>query len=201
MPLAQIKGISGLLSHPQKEDLITLDNAPATVKPLLEQVQKTYGFVPNTYGIFAHSPLAVAAYLQLNGLIKEHAALTPQEQQIVMLSVSVENDCEYCVAAHTVVAGMVKTPPDAVQAVREGAALDDPRLAALSSFTRSLVKHRGWVPEAEQQAFFAAGFTRQHVFDLITIVALKTLSNYANHLGDPPLDAAFASATWKRPQV
>jgi len=184
-----------------KLDLITLDNAPATVKPLLEQVQKTYGFVPNTYGIFAHSPLAVAAYLQLNGLIKEHAALTPQEQQIVMLSVSVENGCEYCVAAHTVVAGMVKTSPDAVASIRDGTALADPRLAALSAFTRSLVKHRGWVPEAEQQAFFDAGFTVQHVFDVITIVALKTLSNYANHLGDPKVDDAFASAAWKRPQA
>ncbi|MBV6500248.1 MAG: hypothetical protein CJBNEKGG_02720 [Prosthecobacter sp.] len=184
-----------------KIELITHETASETVKPLLDQVKKTYGFVPNTYGTFAHSPLAVAAYLQINGLIEEHSTLTPQEQQVVMLSVSVENACEYCVAAHTVVAGMVKTPPDAVASIRDSTPLADPRLAALSAFSRNLVKNRGWVPEAEQQAFLDAGFTIGQVFDVITIVGLKTLSNYANHLGDPKVDDAFASAAWKRPQA
>jgi uncharacterized peroxidase-related enzyme len=183
-----------------KIELINQDNASQDVKPLLEQVQKAYGFVPNTYGVFAHSPLAVASYLQLNGLIKEHSTLTPQEQQVVMLSVSVENGCEYCVAAHTVVAGMVKTPQDAVSSIRENSPLNDPRLAALSAFTKSIVKNRGWLPEEEQQAFLNAGFTVGQVFDVITIVALKTLSNYANHFSEPTLDDAFASAAWKRPE-
>lgn len=184
-----------------KIELITHETASESVNPLLDQVKQTYGFIPNTYGVFAHSPLAVAAYLQINGLIKEHSTLTPQEQQVVMLSVSVENACEYCVAAHTVVASMVKTPPDAVASIRGGTPLSDPRLAALSSFTRSLVKNRGWVPETEQQAFLDAGFTIGQVFDVITIVGLKTLSNYANHLGDPKVDDAFASAAWKRPRA
>jgi uncharacterized peroxidase-related enzyme len=182
-----------------KIELISHEKASASVKPLLDQVKQTYGFVPNTYGIFAHSPLAVAAYLQINGLIKEHSTLTPQEQQVVMLSVSVENGCEYCVAAHTVVAGMVETPPEAVAKIRQNELPADPRLAVLSDFTRSLVRNRGWVPECEQQAFIDAGFTIEQVFDVITIVSLKTLSNYANHLGDPQVDAAFASAAWKRP--
>ncbi len=182
-----------------KVELISQENAAESVKPLLAGVQQKYGFVPNTYGVFAHSPLAVKAYLQLTGLIADHSGLTPQEQQAVMLSVSAENGCEYCVAAHTVVAGMYKTPADAVEAIRSGAVPANARLGALSSFTRSVVKNRGWVPEAEQQAFLDAGFAVSHVFDVLTIVALKTLSNYANHLGNPPLDAAFASAAWQRP--
>jgi len=68
--------------HIMKIELITNETASASVKSLLDQVKQTYGFVPNTYGVFAHSPLAVAAYLQLNGLIKEHSTLTPQEQQV-----------------------------------------------------------------------------------------------------------------------
>jgi uncharacterized peroxidase-related enzyme len=182
-----------------KIELINQENASPAVKPLLDQVQKAYGFVPNTYGVFANSPLAIASYLQLNGLIKEHSTLTPQEQQVVMLSVSVENGCEYCVAAHTVVAGMVKTPQDAVSSIRENSPLSDPRLAALSAFTKSIVKNRGWVPEEEQQAFLNAGFSVGQVFDVIAIVALKTLSNYANHLSEPALDDAFSAAAWKRP--
>ncbi len=179
--------------------LLTTETAPASVQPLLESVSRKYGFVPNTYGVLAHSPLAVHAYLTLTDLIGTHSGLTPQEQQVVMLSVSAENGCEYCVAAHTVVAGMYKTPADAVAAIRSGTAPADARLAALASFTRSVVKNRGWVPESEQQAFLDAGFSVSHVFDVLTILALKTLSNYANHLGNPPLDAAFAAAAWHRP--
>lgn len=182
-----------------KIEFMTPESAPETVKPLLDQVREKYGFVPNTYGVIAHSPLAVQAYLSLTDLIDSKSTLTPQEAQVVMLSASAENGCEYCVAAHTVVAGMFKTPADVVQSIRDDTRLSDPRLAALSSFTRSLVKNRGWVPEAEQQAFISAGFTIGQVFDVITIVALKSLSNYANHLGDPKVDEAFASAAWKRP--
>ena len=114
-----------------KIELISQENAAESVKPLLAEVQQKYGFVPNTYGVFSHSPLAVKAYLQLTGLIADHSGLTPQEQQAVMLSVSVENGCEYCVAAHTVVAGMYKTPADAVEAIRSGAAPADARLGDL----------------------------------------------------------------------
>lgn len=115
-----------------KVDLIAHATAPESVKPLLDQVEQTYGFVPNTYGVMAHAPLAVVAYLQLNALIKEHSTLTPQEQQVVMLSISAENGCEYWVAAHTVVAGMVRAPADAAQAIRKGSTPSDSRLADLA---------------------------------------------------------------------
>lgn len=182
-----------------KLELITPQTANNEVKPLLEKVQKAYGFIPNTYGAMAHSPLAVAAYLEINGLIEKHSTLTPQEQQVVMLSVSVENSCEYCVAAHSAVAGMVKTDPDVVKAIRNDTPLPDERLAALSSFARSLVKNRGWVPESEQEAFFSAGYTPAHVLEVVAINAMKTLSNYTNHLADTPLDEAFASQAWQKP--
>lgn len=182
-----------------KLELITPESATDAVKPILDKVQATYGFIPNTYGVMAHAPLAVEGYLQLTGLIGSKATLSPQEVQVVMLSVSAENGCEYCVAAHSAVAAMVKTPPETVQAIRDGTAITDTRQAALSAFTRSLVSNRGWVPEAEQQAFLAAGFTPGQVMEVVTITALKTLSNYANHLVDTPLDEAFASQAWKRP--
>jgi len=32
----------------------------------------------------------------------------------------------------------------------------------------------------------------------VTIVALKTLSNYTNHLAETPLDKAFEAKAWKK---
>ncbi|HEX9782345.1 MAG TPA: carboxymuconolactone decarboxylase family protein [Opitutaceae bacterium] len=175
------------------------DTAPAASKSVLDDTAKVYGFVPNLYGVFAESPLAVSAYLQLSGLIKDRASLTPQEQQIVMIAVSVANGCDYCVAAHSVVGAMARVPADTIQALREGRAPADSKTAALAAFVRSVVSHRGWVPAADLQAFLDAGYTRSHVLDVLTINALKTLSNYTNHLAGTPLDHAFAPQRWVKP--
>ncbi|MGH3432460.1 MAG: hypothetical protein ACRDQB_06455 [Thermocrispum sp.] len=40
------------------------------------------------------------------------------------------------------------------------------------------------------------GFTRRQVLDVLAGVAMKTLSNYANHLAHTPLDDAFAAQAW-----
>lgn len=176
--------------------LHTPATAPAAAVPMLEATQKAYGFLPNLYGMFASSPVALATYGAIQDALKAHAALTPQEQQLVMLTVSEENGCEYCVAAHTMVAGMSQVAPASIEAVRQGEVPADSREAALVRFARSVVVERGWVPEAVQDEFTAAGFTAQHALDVLSIVALKTLSNFTNHLAATPLDDAFAAHRW-----
>jgi alkylhydroperoxidase family enzyme len=44
-----------------------------------------------------------------------------------------------------------------------------------------VVDGRGWVADHDVQAFLDKGFTRRHVLDVLTGVAMKTLSNYTNH--------------------
>ena len=71
------------------------------------------------------------------------------------------------------------------------------RLQALSAFTRAVINNRGWVPDEDLQAFQDAGFERRHVLDVLTIIAMKTLSNYTNHIAEAPLDDAFADQAWQ----
>lgn len=181
-----------------KFTLHTKDTAPAASQPVLDQVAKAYGFVPNLMATLVESPLAASAYLQLSGLVNAHTVLTPQEQQVAMLVVSAENGCDYCVAAHTMAAGMAKVPEETIGTLRAEQAPADAKTAALARFVKALVVQRGWVSEQEQAAFLAAGFTPRHVLDLVAIVALKTISNYANHLAHTPLDAAFAAHKWTK---
>ncbi len=178
--------------------LHTQDSAPEASKPLLAQVAGAFGFVPNLTAMLAESPAALAGYLQLSITIEQHAALSPQEQQIVMLAVSEANGCDYCMAAHSVIDGMTKVPEETVTALRACGNLTDPKEAALAKFARAVVEHRGWVPDADQEGFLAAGFTRGQLLDVVAIVALKTLSNYANHLAHTPLDPAFEAHRWTK---
>ncbi len=182
-----------------KFDIHNLQTAPEGSRPVLAEVEKTYGFIPNLLGVLAESPLAVAAYPQLNQLIQTKSTLTPPEQQAALLAVSYENGCSYCMGAHCTIAAMVQTLPSTIQSLRAGTPPDDTKTAALVKFTRAVVKQRGWVEVATLNEFLAAGYTRGQVFDVLTIVAIKTLSNYANHLAETPLDDAFASQKWTRP--
>jgi uncharacterized peroxidase-related enzyme len=178
--------------------LHTQDSAPEASKPLLAQVESAFGFVPNLTATLAESPAALAGYLQLSATIQEYSALSPQEQQIVMLAVSEANGCDYCMAAHSLIADMAQVPEETVAALRACGDLSEPKQAALAKFARAVTEQRGWVPETEQEAFLAAGFTLRQLLDVVAIAALKTLSNYANHLAHTPLDPAFEAHRWTK---
>lgn len=175
----------------------SLDTAPEGSKATLAAAQKGYGFVPNLLGVMANSPVLVAAYAALSGIF-EGSSLTSAERQTVLLTTSYENDCAYCMAAHSVIAGMQKVPQEVIQALRSGEAIPDARLEALRAFTRAVVSSRGWVSEDEQAAFFAAGYGEKQVLEVVLGVGLKTLSNYTNHIAETPLDPAFAPLAWSK---
>lgn len=173
-------------------------SAPEASAPVLEEAKKKYGFSLNLFGILAESPPALSAYWTISALLEANGALDAKQQQIVMLAVSEANACEYCVAAHSTVAEMSDVSEEVISRLREGKDLEDPQDAALVRFTRTLMEKEGWVSDSDQADFLEAGFTPRQALDVITILALKTLSNYTNHLSEPPLDEAFREKAWSK---
>jgi alkylhydroperoxidase family enzyme len=45
-------------------------------------------------------------------------------------------------------------------------------------------------------AFLAAGYSERQILEIVLAIAVKTLSNYANHLFHTPVDAMFESRVW-----
>ncbi len=176
----------------------TLESAPEKSRPILEQAKKTLGFVPNLYGVFAESPAMLEAYTTIGGAF-DRSSFTPTERQIVLLTMSFENECDYCMAAHSTIAGMQRVPDGVVQALRRGEPIADARLEALSAFARKVVRERGWVSEGDVQAFLDAGFTRAQLLEVILGIGMKILSNYANHIARTPVDEAFQANVWTPP--
>lgn len=169
--------------------------APEASQAILETTEKSLGFIPNLYGVFAESPAALQAYTALYEALKQ-SALSPIEQQVVALAVSTENECSYCVAAHSVIATMLKIPQTTLSELRAHGELSDKKLDVLRNFVQAVVRERGWVPKADTEALFAAGYNQRHLLDVVTVVAMKTMSNYVNHIAETPLDQAFASQRW-----
>lgn len=174
----------------------TKETAPDASRATLATTEKKYGFLPNLYGVLAESPAAVQAYAGINKAL-EQSALSPVEQQVVTLVISAANDCTYCVGAHSTVAQIIRMPEDVLDALRTQRPLSDRKLNALRTVVLSILHHRGWVPEDDLEFFAAAGYEQRHLLDVLTIVALKTLSNYTNHIAHTPLDPQFAAQAWK----
>ncbi len=171
------------------------ETAPEGSKLILVAAQKKFGFVPNLFRVMAEAPAAGEAYMAVMDIF-ERSSLSDAEQQTILLSVSFVNECEYCMAAHSMVAGMKNVPAEIIEALRSGTTLPDPKLDALAVLTRSVVETRGWPTEAAKEAFFAAGYGTSEYLEVIVGVTVKTLSNYVNHAADTPLDTAFEAARW-----
>ena len=173
----------------------THETAPEASRGTLEKIRRAFGFVPNLMGVLAESPAALEAYVGVADAF-DRCSLGAREKQVVLLTVSVENGCEYCVAAHSLIAAKSGLPEESIAAVRSKRPLSDAKLEAVHRFTRTVVGTRGRSSEAELQAFLAAGFSNAQILEIVVGVAQKTLSNYVNHMAGTPLDAAFESARW-----
>lgn len=179
--------------------LQTPESAAESARPILEKARSTLGFVPNLYAGLANAPQALEAYIAVSGHF-DKTSLTPKERQVVLLAASVENGCEFCVAAHSFIAKkMAGVPEDVVQALRDGKEPSDTRLGALAAFALAVVKDRGWVADGPAlKRFLAAGYSKEQALEVVLGVVQKTLSNYANHLLKTPLNSQFESERWQR---
>lgn len=183
------------MHHPAVLDLpmLTVESAGPESAQLLEGARAKLGFVPNMYGYMGHSPELLKAYLSGYADFRSGAGFTPPEQETVFLTISLANGCDYCAAAHSMLAEKVsKLPADSLAALRAGKPLPDAKLDALATFTRVIVEKQGLPSQADADAFLKAGYTPRHVLGVVLALSVKILSNYVNHMVDTPIDAVFA---------
>lgn len=162
----------------------TIESAAPEAQKILTDIKAAYGFVPNLFAYMAQAPVTLEAYLTLNQLIGK-SSLTPTQAQTALLAASVENKCDFCSVAHRALGKKAGVKAQTIEAILTGTEIDDHKDQALVNLTQAVVRERGWVADAALEAFFAAGFNQQQVFEIILVVTIKTLSNYTNHLTRP----------------
>jgi alkylhydroperoxidase family enzyme len=177
-------------------DLYDLETAPSDSRPLLEQSLKEFGMIPNLHAVLAESPPALEAYQVLHRLFQQ-TSFNAEELTVVWQTINVEHECHYCVPAHTGIAQMMKVDPTISDALRNRTELPNSKLQVLHLTTLALVRSRGRITEQEQADFFAAGYERRHLIEIILGLSQKVISNYVNHLADTPVDKAFQKFIWK----
>jgi len=182
-------------------DIRTIENAPQNAKPVLEAAKKAYGFVPNLLGTMANHPALLKNYWDGSANLEGNSTLTAKEQQVAYLAASYENNCHYCMAAHTSIAQMHQIDQSILDALRTGTSIPNPRLEALSQFVKATTIERGRVSQNTIDAFLQAGFNQNNILEVITIVSLKVMTNYINFVAQTKVDSAFEPNAWEKLMV
>lgn len=182
--------------------LRTTDDPDPEVSQPLRRSKEKLALVPNLYRAMANVPALLSTYLQGYQLLREKSSFSPAELEVLFLSISRENECQYCVAAHSFLADTASGVDQPVtDAIRDGRPAGDPRLEALRTFAQRMVKARGNPAETDARAFVEAGFTEAQILEVVLAIGVKTLSNYTNHLFDYDVDGPFKGRNWSPGQL
>ena len=152
-------------------------------------MQNANGFIPNLIGVLANAPTALETYRTVGG-INGRNSLTAVEREVVQITAAVVNGCGFCVAGHTKIAlKLLKLEETLVNQIRSTARIEqDAKLDALARFTLTVILQKAKLTQAQQQAFYNAGYTKENAIDVVLGVSLATLCNYVNNLADTPIN-------------
>jgi uncharacterized peroxidase-related enzyme len=174
-----------------------LDSSSAAAREVLGEAKAALGFVPNMYKGMANAPGLLKTYLDGYARFRGDSGFTPEEQELVFLATSRYNGCGYCMSAHSMLAEKKSNMrPEVLSALRDGQPIPDDKLAELERFTTIMVDTRGRPGSADVERFLGAGYTEEQVLQVVLAIAVKTLSNYSNHLTHPEVDDVFAGHKW-----
>jgi AhpD family alkylhydroperoxidase len=178
----------------------TVDTAPEGSKPLLQNLHAAIGMIPNLAAAMSESPELLKGFLTVREIF-HGGTFTPGEIQVLALSNALENGCRYCMALHSAFALKAGVSKDTVEALRAGRSPQEPRLQALSEFSRALVKNRGHVTADDLQSVLAAGYSKAQALEVVLGVAVSILPNFAHHITQCPVDEPFRAHAWTATDV
>ena len=96
--------------------------------------------------------------------------------------------CDYCLAAHSFIAGnLTKIPADVIELNRKGRSSDPKRQAAVA-FAKALIETRGKVSDAQFASVRDARWTDANIVEMIALTARFLLINFMNNAVQTPID-------------
>lgn len=154
------------------------ENVPEASQEILAQIHKAFGATPNMFKAVANSPAALKSMWGSFGALGSGTLGAKLGEQIAV-AIANRNRCEYCLAAHTVLGKGAGASAEDLAAAQLGMS-PDPKTAAALRFALKVVSERAQVSEADVAALREAGFTDEHVVEIMAHIALNVFTNYVN---------------------
>jgi uncharacterized peroxidase-related enzyme len=157
-----------------------LAELPDDIRAIIEESREKLGFIPNVFLAYAKRPEHFRAFMQYHDLLmKAPSGISRAEREAIVVAVSAENNCLYCVIAHG--AALRLLGKDAIVAdqiaVNWRTADLSPRLRAILTFA-SRVNERGFAADTHEiAALRAAGLNQNDIWDVAAVAAFFGFSN------------------------
>ena len=172
-----------------------LDALPADIRERIVAVQEKAGFVPNVFLMLAHRPDEFRAFFNYHDALMEREgdSLTKAEKEMIVVAVSADHGCLYCVVAHGAILRILAKDPllaDQISVNYRTATISE-RQQAMLDFALHLAAERGVLDDAWQARLEKMGFTLTAIWDIGAIAALFGLSNRLVSMARTPPNDEF----------
>jgi len=157
-----------------------LEALPEDIRARIVEVQEKSGFVPNVFLALAHRPDEFRAFFAYHdALMEKQSGLSKAEREMIVVTTSAANECQYCVVAHGAILRVrAKNPQIADQvAINYRKADITPRERAMLDFALKVALGAQQLGEADFAALRAHGFSDEDAWDIGAIAAFFALSN------------------------
>jgi uncharacterized peroxidase-related enzyme len=158
----------------------SLDEMPDDIRAICEETRAKIGFIPNVFLAYARRPEHFRAFMHYHDLLmKGPSGLTRAEREAIVVAVSAENDCLYCVTAHGAALRILgKDAIVADQLATNWRTADlSPRLRAILTFG-SRVNEPGFAASDKELAELkAVGLSDEDAWDIASVAGFFGFSN------------------------
>lgn len=166
--------------------LITPADTTGERQQVLGQIQQAFGATPNMFKAVANSTAALnsmwAAFGALGG-----GVLSAKLGEQIAVAIADQNQCEYCLAAHTALGRKAGASAEEMHAAQAGQSAD-PKTAAALRFATTVVSQRAQLTDADVVDLRAAGYGDEEIVEILAHVALNLFTNYINVALQVPVD-------------
>lgn len=153
---------------------------PEDIREIYEANRAKIGFVPNVFRAYAQRPEHFRAFMTYHDvLMKSPGGLSRPEREAIVVAVSAENRCQYCMTAHGAALRILGKDPMLAEQIANNwrTANLTPRLRTMLEFATSVNEPGFAATDGEIEDLRAAGFTDNDIWDIASIAAFFGFSN------------------------
>jgi uncharacterized peroxidase-related enzyme len=153
---------------------------PADIASVYAKNRERIGFVPNVFRAYAKRPEHFRAFMLYHDvLMRGDGGLTRAEREAIVVAVSAENRCQYCVTAHGAALRVIGKDAELAEriAINWRTAKLPPRWHAMLTFASRVNEPAFAATDEEIAALRAAGFSDNDIWDIAAIAAFFGFSN------------------------
>lgn len=168
-----------------------LADLPDDLRERILAEQEKAGFIPEVFLMFGRRPAEWRAFFAYHDALmeREGSNMSKADKEMIIVTISGQNRCLFCVVAHGAVLRVVKKDPYLADqlAVSHHTADLTPRERAICDFATTVNQRADEIGDADFAALHEHGLDDEDAWDIASIVALFGMSNrLANATGMRP---------------